>query len=131
MEIIERCDLPNGLTVEFLDASRKVAGDRWYVGLVTRIPVPVSRDDLLALPEGPKLADEFLEKTGGIITFELKKERNFIDEREKDRIFEGIHSRLKAHVLDYLAHESFAVGVIRREFEEFRERRQWWREQKT
>ncbi len=131
MEIVERCDLPNGLTVEFFDTSRRVAGDRWYVGLVTRIPVPVSHEALLTLPEGPELADEFLEKTGGILTFELKKERNFIDEREKVQVFEGIHSRLKAHILDYLAHEDFAAGVIRREFEEFRKRRQWWREQKT
>lgn len=125
--MVERLDLPNGLSVEFINTSRKVAGDRWYVGLIARIPVPVSRHTLIALPEGSDIADEFLEQTGGIITFELKKERNFIDEREKDRVFEGIHERLKSHVLTYLAHKSFAHGVIRREFEEFLKRRTWWK----
>ena len=32
-------DLDNGLKLEIYDISRKLAGDRWYVGMVARIDI--------------------------------------------------------------------------------------------
>jgi len=34
--------LPNGLTLEFFDLSRPMAGDRWQVILEVRLPIAVS-----------------------------------------------------------------------------------------
>lgn len=46
--LVERRKLLNGLFLEFWDESRKLAGDRWYVGVRAAVPVPVPENP----PEG-------------------------------------------------------------------------------
>ena len=38
---LKKIELKNGLTLEFIDVSRKIAGDRYRVSLKTRVVVPV------------------------------------------------------------------------------------------
>lgn len=42
-KFLERKELSNGLVLEFWDESRKLAGDRWYVGIRAVVPVPVDQ----------------------------------------------------------------------------------------
>ena len=126
--LIEEIELGNGIRLSFWDVSRRLAGDRWYVGLVLRIPIEVREEDFAHLEDGPSLYREFKEKEGDLVWFEAKKERHFIDEREKDEILEGLLRRLKEHSLSYLSHPAFAERFKRRRIEEFLERRNWWRE---
>jgi len=56
----------------------------------------------------------------------MHKERNFIDEREKDDVFSRLLSNLKRHTLDYMGHKEFPVGFKKRKIAEFRERLSWW-----
>ena len=88
--LIKKIDLQNGLTLEFINLSRKVAGDRYLVALRTRIEVPVeeswfSEND----PSVPGITD-IREKVGKTVVFEQKKERNFIDERLKEEVLKDI-----------------------------------------
>ena len=39
--LIKTIELSNGLKLLFFDISRKLAGDRWYVGLIARIDIPL------------------------------------------------------------------------------------------
>lgn len=39
--LIKTIELSNGLKLNFYDISRKLAGDRWYVGLIARIDIPL------------------------------------------------------------------------------------------
>jgi hypothetical protein len=71
------------------------------------------------------VAGDILEKRGPIIYFELKKERNFIDERDKDQIFGQMLNELKEYSLSYMGHKSFAKGFIRRQIQAFEERQKW------
>jgi len=126
---VERLRLPNGLEVEFWDYSRRLAGDRWLVGLLVKIPIEVSESDFDGLEGGSALFQEFVEKNGGpTIFFELQKERNFIDEREKDQVFSNLLENLKKHTLAYMGHKDFAAGFKKRKIDEFLERRNWWKE---
>ncbi len=127
--LVEKLALANGLDVYFYDCSRKIAGDRWYVKLLARIPVETNKERFERLGGEPHLYDDFVEATGGIVNFELHKERNFVDEREKDQVFKAILSRLKEHALDYMAHEDFADKFLKREIQAFMERRNWYRDQ--
>jgi hypothetical protein len=68
--LITRRTLANGLTLEFWDHSRPLAGDRWYVLLETRIVVPGRADTLPPEPK-PQAAQEAA-ALGGEIIFSQK-----------------------------------------------------------
>jgi len=109
--------------LEFHDYSRRVAGDRWFVGLLARIPIEISEEDFAGRPRD--LYKDFLKEQGPVIYFELKKERNFIDEREKDQVLNQMLNELKEYALSYMGHKSFAKGFIRRQIQVFEERWKW------
>ena len=126
LKMIEEIDLPNGLKVKFYDYSRRVAGDRWLVGLLVKIPIKVELSDFSCFEDGEELYKKFLEKHGEEIDFQLEKERNFIDEREKDEVFSTLLATLKKHALTYMGHKNFAAGFKKRKIEEFKQRLTWW-----
>ena len=123
LKIVEKTDLPNNLVLEFHDYSRHVAGDRWLVGLLVRIPIEISEEDFADRPK--ELYKDFLKEQGPVINFELKKERNFIDEKEKDQVFNQMLNELREYALSYMGHKSFAKGFIRRQIQAFEERQKW------
>jgi hypothetical protein len=123
LKLVEKIDLPNNLMLEFHDYSRRVAGDRWLVGLLARIPIEISEEDFAGRPQ--ELYKDFLEERGTVIYFELKKERNFIGEGEKDQVFNQMLNELKEYALSYMGHKSFAKGFIRRQIQVFEERWKW------
>ncbi len=123
LTLVEKIDLPNNLVLEFHDYSRFVAGDRWLVGLLARIPIEISEEDFADRPQ--ELYKDFLKEQGPVIYFELKKERNFIYEKEKDRLFNQMLNELKEYALSYMGHKSFAKGFIRRQIQAFEERQKW------
>ena len=123
--MFETQKLPNGLSVEFYDYSRKLAGDRWLVGLLVKIPMKVTRQDFVDFSDPDGKFEEFISQNGENVFFELKKERNFIDEKKKDEVFSNLLSNLKDHTLSYLGHKDFPSGVKKKKIEEFRERLTW------
>jgi hypothetical protein len=123
LKLVEKIDLPNNLVLEFHDYSRFVAGDRWLVGLLARITVEISEDDFA--DRARELHRDFLKEHGHVIYFELKKERNFIDEKEKDQVFSQMLNELKEYALSYMGHKSFAKGFIRRHIQAFEEKWKW------
>lgn len=122
-KIVEKINLPNNLILEIYDYSRLVAGDRWLVGLLVRIPITISEKDFADKDE--RLYKDFLKDQGPVIYFELKKERNFIDVKEKEKIFNQMLNELKEYALYYMGHVSFAKGFIRRRIQSFEERQKW------
>lgn len=135
MRLVENIKLPNGLEIEIYDYSRKVAGDRWFVGFMARVPVEVKETHFLTSLKNDKqyahqyaeLFKEFLEKHGRIVYFEIKKERNFIDQRERDELWEGIFNNFKTHVVNYMGHKDFEQRFMNRRIKDFLEKRLWYR----
>ena len=127
MRLIEKIDLPNGLAVEFYDYSRQVAGDRWLVGLMARVPIEAAARTFASLSNGDAAIEEFLKAKGPIVYFEKKVERNFIDHAEKDRVLTDLLESFKGHCLAYIGHQGFADGFLRRQAKDFLERRAWWK----
>ena len=90
-ELIEEITLENGLTLRLYDRSRRVAGDRWFVSLLAEIEVPIDRDQLLGAHHGPEqVIDDFIKEARGKVVFRMEKERNFIDEREREKAMDGL-----------------------------------------
>lgn len=135
MRLVENIALPNGLEIEIYDYSRKVAGDRWFVGFMARVPVEVKeehflnalRNDSQYASQLSELFDEFKDKHGAVTYFEIKKERNFIDQKERDGLWENIFNNFKTHVLNYMKHKDFEQRFMNRRIKEFMEKRLWYR----
>ena len=114
--LIKKIELNNGLTLEFIDVSRKVAGDRYQVVLKTRVAVPVEakwfpEDD----PAQPGLAD-IIKKVGPAVEFEQKKVRNFVDEKEMSAILTDIIAVAEDYGIRYLGHPDFPGKLILKKY---------------
>jgi hypothetical protein len=118
--LIARHPLNNGLTLEFWDHSRPVAGDRWYVHLETRICIPLRTDTLP--PELKTHSDQVRGALGGEIIFSQQEARNFIAASEAPKTLQDMQDRILAMVPGYFGHADFAAGFIRRKYAEWQER---------
>ena len=121
--LIGRHPLDNGLTLEFWDHSRPVAGDRRYVLLETRVVIPVRADTLP--PDLKAQAPQVLGTLGEEITFSQKEERNFIAASEAPGLLKDMQDRILALAPGYFGHAEFAARFIRRKFTEGQELRRW------
>ena len=112
--LLRRRALPNGLTLEFHDLSRPMAGDRWQVILEMRLAVPVNAGNL-----PPDLADrapEVAAALGPDVTFTQREVHFFIDARQVPALLHEIESRLWEGLKDYLGHPDFAGRYLRKKF---------------
>ena len=112
---IESIALENGLKLEILDNSLKVAQDRWQVTVIARIEIEVTDrwfNDRLA---PPARSDQLRNKLGDTVRFVSQVERNFVDDREKKSVLQQIQGRLLANI-KYYSHPDFAARFIIREF---------------
>ena len=92
-QLIKTIPLENNLTLELFDASRKIAADRWQVTLKARMAVPVEKAIAGSRPD-PAKAAEIRQILGETITYEVQKQRNFIDDREKNDCIGPAHGYL-------------------------------------
>ena len=114
--LIKKIELNNGLTLEFIDVSRKVAGDRYQVTLKTRVAVPVEEK---WFPENdptlPGLAD-IIKIVGPAVEFKQKKERNFVDEKEKSAVLKDIMTVAEDFGVRYIGHPDFPRKLILKKY---------------
>ncbi len=114
--LLRRRPLLNGLTLEFYDLSRPMAGDRWQVILEARLPIAVSR---AALP--PDLADRIQEVVAALgpeVVFSQREVHYFIDHKEVPTLLQEIEIRLWEGLQRYLGHPDFAGRFLRKKFAE-------------
>ncbi|MBW1740015.1 MAG: hypothetical protein JRJ42_02640 [Deltaproteobacteria bacterium] len=115
-KLIEKIRLENGLTLELYDLSRPVAGDRWLVSFVARIDVAVKPEYLENQGTEDFSLNEIKSAVGDRATYQYKKERNFIDETEKDEVFKGLKDRFLSISLGYLSNPDFPRKLILRQY---------------
>jgi hypothetical protein len=82
--LIKTIELNNGLKLHFYDISRKLAGDRWYVGVIARIEIPLIDSVLTNQHLSQYSVEEIRNALGESVCFQQKRERHYIDERKKD-----------------------------------------------
>ncbi len=111
-----RQDLPNGLTLEFYDRSRPMAGDRWQVILEVRLPHPLTAATVP--PDLRDRADEVIAALGQEILFTKQEIRHFIDIREIPALLQEIQTRIWEGLKNYASHPDFAGRYIRKKFAE-------------
>ena len=120
--LIKTMALGNGLKLEFYDISRKLAGDRWYVGMIAQIDIALN-DTLLNTPLfTPYNVEDIRNALGETLCFQQKRERHFIDEREKDEFLNTLMSSFIDSSLNYLSHPDFPGKYVLKEFKAYRKR---------
>jgi hypothetical protein len=123
--LVFRHPLNNGLTLEFWDYSRPIAGDRWFVLLEVRIAIPIRLDTLP--PELRGQADQVKETLGDEIIFSQKNERNFIAAMEAPKILQDMQDSFLDMAPRYFGHPDFAARFIRGKFAEKQALQRWQR----
>ena len=124
-KLIKTIDLENGLELKLYDASRKLAGDRWLVSLIARMEIPTS-DSLLKEDVFSSLnIDEVRKVLGEKLLFEQKREKIFIDEKEKDEVLKEIQDFFLSSSLSYFSHSDFPQKYVLKKFNEKIKRDLW------
>jgi hypothetical protein len=118
--LMERRELPNGITLEFWDESRRVTGDRWYVGVRAVVPVPLSdqRVDHVA----PEVIEFIRTRAGDHLCFQFREERNFVAEGEVDSLREEFKRLVLRNSLPYLSRPDFPARFLSQKLREAAEK---------
>ncbi|HKI49533.1 MAG TPA: hypothetical protein VKA69_09400 [Desulfobacteria bacterium] len=123
--LMKTMDLSNGLKLELYDISRILAGDRWYVGMMVRIDIPLadvwSTNQLLS----DYSVEEIRDAVGETVRFQEKRERHYIDEREKDAMLLEMMDFFVKTTLIYFSHPDFPGKYVLKKFKENQKERAW------
>ena len=117
-KLIKTLELKTGLQLKIYDASRTMAGDRWLVSLIARMEIPVTKV-LEKNDSHPKEnANEIKDVLGERVIFEQKRDRIFVDIKEKDSVFKEMHDLFLGSSKDYLSRETFPKQFILKTYKE-------------
>jgi len=84
-KLVDMMSLENGLTLEFYDTSKRVAGDRWLVSVVARIEVDVKPEYLKGQKGADALIDDIRGAAGKTTTYRHEKVRNSLPKMKRTR----------------------------------------------
>lgn len=118
-EILLQTTFANGIRVTLSDCSRRVAADRWLIKIRCSAVAPFSSSSLAGLDD-PRLAAALDEKFGGGIEYRLQRERNFVDEQEREAVRDEMVRQLEENAFGYMADAGFPVRLAVKKIEEFR-----------
>ena len=122
---IKTIELSNGLKLDFFDISRKLAGDRWYVGVVAQIDIPLIDSYLSNQHLSHYSVEEIRNALGKSVRFQQKRERHYIDERKKNDLLNGLMDSFIKRTLNYLSHPDFPGKYVLKEFKADLKRKTW------
>lgn len=96
-------ELSNGLTLELLDRSRQIAGDRWLVSFAARVEIEVKPENL----EGQEISENQIKAiqalAGETAQYNYENQRNFVAEGEKEKVLKEMKERFLDANLKYLS----------------------------
>lgn len=125
-QLINTIQLDNGLELKLYDSCRKVAGDRWRVGFVARIDIPLGETQFSKMDGTIDDLTDYQTACGGKVRFEQKRERNFIDVKHKDSVRRSLIESFLESALAYLSHADFPGNFVRQRYKEYLKRKTWY-----
>jgi len=125
-KLIKTMDLKNGMQLNFYDNSRKLAGDRWLISLIIRMEIPVAEVSINDGGKSMESVDEIKKVLGEKVLFELKRERIFVGDSEKQTVFEEVYDFFIDSVLGYLSNKAFPKRYVLKKYREKVEKESWY-----
>lgn len=115
-EINEEKKLKNGLKLVISSRYKHIAGDRCQVTLEAEIDIEVKEEYFRdKAPTGMDFSG-VRSLIGDRTSYNYSKTRNFIDEAEKEKIFEELKQQFLENSLDYISSDPFPVKLIKRKY---------------
>jgi len=108
---VKAIELKNNLKLKIYDNSKKMAGDRWLVSLIARIKIPVE-SALKLLSDSDSGKEEYTKLLGSDVLFEQKRERFFIDEKNKESVFNELCDSFVKNTVSYLSLPDFPKKFV-------------------
>jgi hypothetical protein len=118
-KILESNMLANGLQVTFYDLSKKIAADRWQVKVKCESVLKV-QDELYDAIDDAELASAMKQDCANTVIHTFYRERNFIDEKEKDGVLQELFNQLSENVRTYMGGELFSRKLFEKKVDEFK-----------
>ena len=103
MKLIEEINLANGLKLKIFDLSRPIAADTFKVEISFQIKVDL-KESYFASPQDYAQVKNIM---GDELTYENKRVRSFVYEKDQDSVREGLINTFKNNSLDYVASVNF------------------------
>lgn len=116
--IIATFRLDNGLDLHFLDRSRQIADDRWYVCVIVQINIPIQKKWFDASPIDDLKFEDIQHVLGDAVVFEQKKERNFVSGNKKNDVIKEICDNTSETAKRYFGLDHFAAKYILKHYSE-------------
>ncbi len=124
-KVIEKIDLHNGLELHILDHSRILAGDRWLVSVEARIEVPISKEYLNGVKDADYIFNILQKGYGEKVDYSYIQEKHFVDEREKDSVFQQFIKNIKNNLINYLSHPNLAQRILLARYRDLKRTSPW------
>lgn len=115
-------ELKNGLVLIFMDESKKIAGDRWYVRVGVSIEIPVDKRWFADGSMDDVRFNQIAEALGEKVVFSQKKERNFVSDDTKEQLIQDICKQTREMGQAYMGSDSFAAKFILKSYAERQQR---------
>lgn len=112
MKQIENINLPNGLSLDVWDLSRRIAADTVKVELVIKMEVTFESCHFDEEDHYLKTRRVF----GPAGSYEYRKERTFVHIDEKETVFRDLLDAFKRDALPYLAQDNFPQRFSRSKY---------------
>lgn len=113
-ELNDKIELSNGLILELLDRSRRIAGDRWVVSFAARVEIDVKPEYLA----GDDLSEDQIKGiqalAGEKACYNYENQKNFVADTEKDAILKEFREGFLDTNLEYLSSPVFPKKLILR-----------------
>jgi len=116
--LIKTIDLENHLILKIYDESVKMIGDRWLVNMVARIKVPLDEALIKKSKDFSATKDKIKKALGKEVVFEHKSNRIFVDENEKESIFQEMYDNFIDNTLPYLSRSNFPERFLLKKIRE-------------
>ena len=116
--VISTHRLDNELEIIFLDQSKQIAADRWYVRVSVQMNIPIEKKWFHDHPVDDLTLADIRQLLGDSVLFEHKNERNFVSADEKDNVIESFCDHTMKTTIPYLGHPDFAANYIRKRYTE-------------
>ena len=103
MKLLEEINLANGLKLKIFDLSRLVAADTFKVEISFQTKVDL-KESYFASPQDYAQVKNIM---GDELTYENKRVRSFVYEKDQDSVRGGLINTFKNNSLDYVASVNF------------------------
>lgn len=119
---VKSLNLANNVHVAFYDLSKAIAGDRWFIRVSCVAKLPLSDTFFERLEEDKEIVNAMKESCDDMLTMEIIKERNFVDDQLKDDVVKQLILQIEENSLDYISSNIFPQKLFLNKLEEFKKK---------